>query len=143
MSAPDKDRGPGTFMIQACRCRRCGGLLTSKEGVRNGIGHVCRMKTLREMPDPNQVTVFDVLNDKEENTHAKLTEQAAIPVIIVTANQDDYPRRYVARLWDMSVPASTQYMVLEDTLEDLRKAIPAEMSRLPAAPDDSIVEAWL
>lgn len=75
--------------------------------------------------------------------YAKLTEQAAIPVIIVTANQDDYPRRYVARLWDMSVPTSTQYIVLEDTLEDLRKTIPAEMNRLPAAPDDSIVEAWL
>ena len=75
--------------------------------------------------------------------YAKLTEQAAIPVIIVTANQDDYQRRYVARLWDMSVPTSTQYMALEDTLEDLRKTIPAEMNRLPAAPDDSIVEAWL
>lgn len=71
MSAKDKDQEPGTFMIQACRCRRCGGLLTSKEGVRNGIGHVCRMKALREMPDPNQVTVFDVLGDKEENTHEK------------------------------------------------------------------------
>ena len=75
--------------------------------------------------------------------YEELTEQAVIPVIIVTANQDDYPRRYVARLWDMSVPTSTQYMVLEDTLEDLRKTIPAEMNRLPAAPDDSIVEAWL
>ena len=75
--------------------------------------------------------------------YEELTEQAAIPVIIVTANQDDYPRRYVARLWDMSVPTSTQYMVLEDTLEELRKTIPAEMSRPPAAPDDSIVEAWL
>jgi hypothetical protein len=75
--------------------------------------------------------------------YEELTEQAAIPVIIVTANQDDYPQRYVARLWDMSVPTSTQYMALEDTLEELRKTIPAEMSRLPAAPDDSIVEAWL
>lgn len=75
--------------------------------------------------------------------YEELTEQAAIPVIIVTANQDDYPRRYVARLWDMSVPTSTQYMALEDTLEELRKTIPAEMSRLPATPDDSIVEAWL
>ena len=75
--------------------------------------------------------------------YEELTEQAAIPVIIVTANQDDYPRRYVARLWDMSVPTSTQYMALEDTLEELRKTIPAQMSRLPAAPDDSIVEAWL
>lgn len=43
MSAKDKDQEPGTFMIQACRCRRCGGLLTSKESVRNGIGHVCRL----------------------------------------------------------------------------------------------------
>lgn len=75
--------------------------------------------------------------------YEELTEQAAIPVIIVTENQDDYPRRYVARLWDMSVPTSTQYMALEDTLEELRKTIPAEMSRFPAAPDDSIVEAWL
>lgn len=75
--------------------------------------------------------------------YEELTEQAAIPVIIVTANQDDYPRRYVARLWDMSVPTSTQYMALEDTLEELRKTIPSEMSRLPAASDDSIVEAWL
>lgn len=75
--------------------------------------------------------------------YEELTEQAAIPVIIVTENQDDYPQRYVARLWDMSVPTSTQYMALEDTLEELRKTIPAEMSRLPAAPDDSIVEAWL
>ncbi len=75
--------------------------------------------------------------------YEELTEQAAIPVIIVTENQDDYPRRYVARLWDMSVPTSTQYMALEDTLEELRKTVPAEMSRLPAAPDDSIVEAWL
>ena len=75
--------------------------------------------------------------------YEELTEQAAIPVIIVTANQDDYPQRYIARLWDMSVPTSTQYMALEDTLEELRKTIPAEMSRLPAAPDDSIVEAWL
>ncbi len=75
--------------------------------------------------------------------YEELTEQAAIPVIIVTATQDAYPQRYVARLWDMSVPTSTQYIALEDTLEELRKTIPAEMSRLPAAPDDSIVEAWL
>ena len=68
--------------------------------------------------------------------YEELTEQAAIPVIIVTANQDDYPRRYVARLWDMSVPTSTQYMALEDTLEELRKTIPAEMSRLPGRLDD-------
>ena len=52
---------------------------------------------------------------------------------------------YLARFdyEELTEPTSTQYMALEDTLEELRKTIPAEMSRLPAAPDDSIVEAWL
>ena len=45
--------------------------LAAMKSVHDGIGHVCRMKALREMPDPNQVTVFDVLGDKEENTHEK------------------------------------------------------------------------
>ena len=30
MSAKDKDQEPGTFMIQACRCRRCGGLSSNR-----------------------------------------------------------------------------------------------------------------
>ena len=75
--------------------------------------------------------------------YAKLTEQAAIPVIIVTANQDDYPRRFVARLWDMSVPESTQYMVLEDTLEDLRKGNSGRNEPPSGSTGRSIVEAWL
>lgn len=75
--------------------------------------------------------------------YERITALAAIPVIIVTENQDDYPRRYVARLWDMGVPASTRYMVLGDTLDEVRKTIPAEMKCLPAAREDSIVEAWL
>lgn len=75
--------------------------------------------------------------------YEQIAALAAIPVIIVTENQDDYPRRYVARLWDMSVPASTRYMILGDTLDEVRKPIPAEMKCLPAAREDSIVEAWL
>ena len=30
MSAKDKDQEPGTFMIQACRCRRCGALSSNR-----------------------------------------------------------------------------------------------------------------
>ena len=34
MSAKDKDQEPGTFMIQACRCRRCGGRTFTLERMR-------------------------------------------------------------------------------------------------------------
>ena len=49
------------FMVKARRCKRCGGLLTSTEAVRDGYGHVCKMKELGErkakMPLPGQMTV--------------------------------------------------------------------------------------
>lgn len=32
----------GVFLVRARRCRRCGGLLTGAEAVRDGIGHVCK-----------------------------------------------------------------------------------------------------
>lgn len=36
------------FQISARRCRRCGGLLTSKASIRDGYGHSCKMKIKRE-----------------------------------------------------------------------------------------------
>lgn len=48
--------------------------------------------------------------------YEELTEQAAIPVIIVTANQDDYPRRYVARLsaawapWALAIKSARHFL---------------------------------
>ena len=35
---------PETFVIKARRCKRCGGLLTSKQAVLDGYGHVCKQK---------------------------------------------------------------------------------------------------
>ncbi len=59
---------PETFIIKARRCKRCGGLLTSKQAVEDGYGHVCKMKTRAEeraaQPDPNQLTLFDALGDE-------------------------------------------------------------------------------
>ncbi|MCD7903364.1 MAG: hypothetical protein LUF91_06330 [Oscillospiraceae bacterium] len=54
------------FIIQARRCKRCGGLLTSAEALKDGYGHVCRMKTREEelqkkAPDPNQINLFESL----------------------------------------------------------------------------------
>lgn len=36
------------FHIPARRCKRCGGLLTSEQALKDGYGHTCKMKTRRE-----------------------------------------------------------------------------------------------
>lgn len=36
------------FRIPARRCKRCGGLLTSEQALKDGYGHICKMKTRRE-----------------------------------------------------------------------------------------------
>ena len=56
------------YVVRAKRCRRCGGLLTSEFGIRNGIGECCLMKEKYEelirMPDPNQIS-FDMYENIE------------------------------------------------------------------------------
>lgn len=58
------------FTIKARRCKRCGGLLTSKKAVKDGYGHTCKMKVRAEAeatkPDPNQLVIFGVLEDENK-----------------------------------------------------------------------------
>ena len=57
------------FTVKARRCKRCGGLLTSKQAVEDGYGHVCKMETQEEqraaMPDPNQISIFEAIGAEE------------------------------------------------------------------------------
>lgn len=57
------------FTVTARRCKRCGGLLTSKEAVSEGYGHVCKQKMLGEesanKPIDGQMTLMD-MKPKEE-----------------------------------------------------------------------------
>lgn len=48
------------FEIKARRCTRCGGILTSKYGLQNGMGHSCKQKYDAEHApiDKNQITLF-------------------------------------------------------------------------------------
>lgn len=50
------------FHIPARRCKRCGGLLTSKQGIVDGYGHTCKMKNrreeLRREEEKNQYSLF-------------------------------------------------------------------------------------
>ncbi len=61
---------PEIFEVKATRCRRCGGILLSKFGLENGMGHVCKKKSEEESVahkiDDNQLTFYSMEN-KEEN----------------------------------------------------------------------------
>lgn len=51
------------FHIPARRCKRCGGLLTSEQAIKDGYGHTCKMKTRREELEReearNQYSMFE------------------------------------------------------------------------------------
>jgi hypothetical protein len=53
------------FAINARKCKRCGGILTSEQSVAEGYGHVCKMKTLSEeqarRPIDGQMTFGDIV----------------------------------------------------------------------------------
>lgn len=61
------------FTVKARRCKRCGGLLTSKQAVEDGYGHVCKMKALYgeevNKPMTGQMNLFSgeiTSNESEE-----------------------------------------------------------------------------
>lgn len=65
------------------------------------------------------------------------------PMIMVYKNPDDYPEKYVARLFDGT--KSTHIVALAESLEELRAAKPERMDRIERQEKDppKIVETWL
>lgn len=61
---------PEIFEVKATKCKRCGGILLSEFGLKNGMGHVCKRKAEEEAaaarPDENQCTLFE-LEDKGDH----------------------------------------------------------------------------
>ena len=57
------------FQIAARRCKRCGGLLTSKQGIRDGYGPCC----LRKMAEEAQ------RREEEKRQYSLFTPQEAAP----------------------------------------------------------------
>ena len=74
----------------------------------------------------------------------KLSTLVRVPIVVVYKNPKDYPDKYVARLWDIKNKA-TLCVIVRDTLEQIRDAIPDNLTRIsPTAKDDPvIVETWL
>lgn len=85
-------------------------------------------------------------NDKVlQGFHAdKVREYAKVPMITIYNSPEDYPGKYVARLWDLHTP--TPYIVIADTLDEARAAIPTgdmiQFSR-DTKDDLCIVETWV
>lgn len=57
------------FQIAARRCKRCGGILTSEQGLRDGYGPCCLRKMQEEEQQKREearlITLFDL--EKEES----------------------------------------------------------------------------
>lgn len=71
-----------------------------------------------------------------------------LPMIVVYHNPIDYPDKYVARLHGISGGrpiAPTNCVVVGDSLEEVRAAIPTHMTRMDrvSADDPVIIEIWL
>ena len=54
------------FTIPARRCKRCGGLLTSSQGIRDGYGPCC-LRGLRRAEDPK--------TEQEDSRDADITDK--------------------------------------------------------------------
>ena len=58
----DKQLDSGVFTIPARRCKRCGGLLTSAQAIRDGYGSCCLRKMRQEAQakeeEKNQYSLF-------------------------------------------------------------------------------------
>lgn len=83
--------------------------------------------------------------------YGRLLEQTTIPIITVYNRPDDYPDKFVARVWDVNRP--TNLVAVAETHEQLLEAIPIhQMTRMGGGQDDDpvivdddpvVVEVWI
>ena len=63
-TAPEPEERSEIFTIPARKCRRCGGLLTSEQAIKDGYGACCLRKLRAEEqekePLKGQTTLFDM-----------------------------------------------------------------------------------
>jgi len=90
----------------------------------------------------------DFINPKPEYL-AKIQRQLQerIPMwVIYNQATSDYPGRWVTRLHlSLPNPEHTRFVLLRDTLQDIRDALPPGLTRMNRDPNDdaNIVEVWL
>ena len=88
---------------------------------------------------------FDILVDSFKKD-IEIKTLSAFPMITIYFNPDDYPNKYVARVFDIR-PGDvqrTRYIMLGDDLEEIRLRIPEGLYRKNRCPEDDakILEVW-
>lgn len=67
----------------------------------------------------------------EDFLNEEIFEEFHLPIISVYKHPKDYPNKYVARIWEcVPEPKPSEYLIVKDTLEEIRGAIPLNMTRL-------------
>lgn len=74
----------------------------------------------------------------------KLNTMSTVPIITVYKKPKDYPDKYIARLWDIN-NKPTRFVVVADTLENIRRLVPKNMTCIPPSEKDDpvIVEVYI
>jgi hypothetical protein len=72
---------------------------------------------------------------------------AELEMFVIYERPRDYPDKYVMRRWEITHGGSrpTDYFVLADTLEEVRRAVPPWCVKLfrDAQDEPQIVESWI
>lgn len=89
---------------------------------------------------------FDILADSFAED-LDLLDISKFPLISVYLNPKDYPGKFVARLFDIQAGhvCITRYIMISDSLEDIRNEMPAGLYRLDRTQDDDLelLEVWV
>lgn len=98
-----------------------------------------------------------ILNDFHNENHKcirkifkkSIVGYATMPLFVVYENPEDFPGKYVVRLWQINRSIKktlpTPYCVVKDTVEEARKAIPHNLYRFgrDSCDDPVVIETWI
>jgi len=89
---------------------------------------------------------YDILADSFAED-LDLLDISNFPLVSIYFNPKDYAGKFVARLFDIQAGdvCSTRYIMIRDSLEDIRKEMPAGLYRLDRTQDDDLelLEVWV
>lgn len=79
----------------------------------------------------------------QEFSEALTRKMTSLPLITIYHGPDDYPDKYVARLWDLDRP--TRYVAVAESLEKIQETVPKNMLLLGRRPEDDpcVLEAYV
>ena len=86
-------------------------------------------------------------HDQAEDLHRRATNQGQLVMWIVTWNTSDYPQEAAARphFIGPGTVNTQKFVLLADTLDELRQQLPSGLDKLDRAQNDDpvIIEIWI